>query len=392
MKRALIISLSMLLLVFAAAMPTRAKAQDNSPGSDTKNMAVTTTYPSRVIGIGESVTLQLTLKPGASLETVQLKMEQIPDGWTATFRGDGQIVNAVELVPGTDVTTDLRLDPPANVPSGNYHFVVLAQSSSDKAELPIDLTVKEKLPPRLSLTAQLPTIQGSPSTTFRYSVTLKNEGDEDLNVNLTADSPSNLLVSFNYLGQEVTTLPLNANQSASISVSAQPAGELSAGSYPLTVHAQGGDASASLDLSAEVTGQSELTVTAPDGRLSDQIYSGRDTPIKVDLVNNGTSSARGIQLSSSAPTGWTVKFDTDQIAEIAAGQQVEVNAHIVPADKAIAGDYVITVSAQPANGPSKSADFRITVLTSTLWGIVGIALIAIAVGVVAIAVVRFGRR
>ena len=392
MKRALTLTLSMLLLIFAASIPTRAKAQDNSPNSGTQNMALITTYPSRVIGIGESVTLHLTLKPGAALDTVQLKMEQIPDGWTATFRGEGQIVSSVELVPGTDATTDLRLDPPASVQSGNYHFVVLAQGSSAKAELPIDLTVKEKLPPRLSLSAQLPTIQGSPTTTFRYSVTLKNEGDEDLNVNLTADAPNNLLVKFDYLSQEVTTLPLSANQSASISVSAQPAGDLPAGTYPVTIHAQGGDASASLDLSAEVTGQSQLTVTAPDGRLSDQIYSGRDTPIKVDLVNNGTSSARGIQLSSSAPTGWSVKFDPAQIDEVAAGQQVEVTAHIVPADKAIAGDYVLTISAQSADGVSKSADFRITVLTSTLWGIVGIALIAIAVGVVAIAVVRFGRR
>jgi uncharacterized membrane protein len=390
MKRAWIFSLSILLLVFAIVIP--AKAQDNSPNSTTAKMELITPYPSRVIGIGESVTLHLTIKPGAVLDTVQLKMEQLPQGWTATFRGDGQIVNAVELVPGTDSSTDLRLDPPASVQSGNYHFVVLVQGSNEKSELPIDLTVKEKLPPRLSLSAQLPTIQGSPSTTFRYSLTLKNEGDEDLNVNLTADTPSSLLVNFNYLGQEVTTLPLNANQSASISVSAQPAGELSAGSYPITIHAEGGDASASLDLSAEVTGQSQLSVTAPDGRLSDQIYTGRDTPIKVDLVNNGTSSSRGIQLSSTAPNGWTVKFDPDQIAEIAAGQQVEVTAHIVPADKAIAGDYVVTVSAKSADGTSKSADFRITVLTSTLWGIVGIALIAIAVGVVAIAVVRFGRR
>jgi uncharacterized membrane protein len=392
MKRALTFSLSILLLVFAAAIPFSAKAQDNSPNSNTQVMTLITTYPSRVIGVGESVTLHLTLKPGTALDTVQLKMEQLPEGWTATFRGEGQIVTAVELVPGTDATTDLRLDPPANVQSGDYHFVVLAQGSSGKAELPIDLTVKEKLPPRLSLSAQLPTIQGSPSTTFRYSVTLKNEGDEDLNVNLTADAPSNMLVKFDYLSQEVTTLPLSANQSASISVSAQPAGDLSAGTYPITIQAQGGDASASLDLSAEVTGQSQLTVTAPDGRLSGQIYSGRDTPIKVDLVNNGTSSARGIQLSASAPTGWSVKFDPAQIDEIPAGQQVEVTAHIVPADKAIAGDYVVTVSAKPADGSSKSADFRITVLTSTLWGIVGIALIAVAVGVVAIAVVRFGRR
>ncbi len=40
----------------------------------------------------------------------------------------------------------------------------------------------------------------------------------------------------------------------------------------------------------------------------------------------------------------------------------------------------------------ETAEFRITVRTSTLWGVAGIALIALAVGVVGLAVVRFGRR
>ena len=39
-----------------------------------------------------------------------------------------------------------------------------------------------------------------------------------------------------------------------------------------------------------------------------------------------------------------------------------------------------------------SADFRITVTTSTLWGIVGIGIIAIALLVLLGAVARFGRR
>jgi uncharacterized membrane protein len=51
-----------------------------------------------------------------------------------------------------------------------------------------------------------------------------------------------------------------------------------------------------------------------------------------------------------------------------------------------------TFRAKPINGVNETAEFRITVKTSTLWGIVGIAVIAIAVSVVAIAVMRFGRR
>jgi len=53
---------------------------------------------------------------------------------------------------------------------------------------------------------------------------------------------------------------------------------------------------------------------------------------------------------------------------------------------------MVTMRAKPADGTTESAEFRITVATSTIWGIVGIALIAVAVGVVSIAVMRFGRR
>jgi uncharacterized membrane protein len=53
---------------------------------------------------------------------------------------------------------------------------------------------------------------------------------------------------------------------------------------------------------------------------------------------------------------------------------------------------MLTFRAQPNEGTAKSADFRITVQTSTLWGIAGIGLIAVAVVIVGLAVVRFGRR
>jgi uncharacterized membrane protein len=121
-------------------------------------------------------------------------------------------------------------------------------------------------------------------------------------------------------------------------------------------------------------------------------YAGRETPLKILLVNNGTSTARAIELSASGTTGWIIEFEPKIVNELPANQQIEVTAKVRPSDKAVAGDYMLTMRAQPAEGPAQSTEFRITVLTSTLWGVVGIVLIAIAVGVVALAVFRFGRR
>jgi len=381
-----------LLLLLAFVAPVSVFAQDGLSPSGSSKLAIYTSYPSQVIGTDENVSISLKVRTEMAPQVVRLEMQQLPEGWTATFKGGGRIIQAVYVEPDHDTSITLRLEPPSDVTAGTYHFVVQARGDEAVAELPLELTVKEKLPPSLTFEVELPTLKGRPGSTFRYSATLKNEGDEDLSVNLQADAPQGFLVTFKLVGQEVTSLPLEANQSKRLSIEARCYADVSAGSYPITVHALGGKAEAALSLVAEVTGEANLMVTAPDGRLSGRAYAGKETPLKVVIRNTGTSPARDVKLSASQPSGWSVEFDPEQVTEIAAGDQVEVTAKIRPAEKAVAGDYMLTIRARPEGGSSKSADFRITVLTSTLWGIVGVALIAVAVGVVAMAVLRFGRR
>ena len=111
----------------------------------------------------------------------------------------------------------------------------------------------------------------------------------------------------------------------------------------------------------------------------------------VVITNTGTAPAEDIQLSGSAPSGWKVEFDPKTIDRIAPNDNKEVQALITPTEKAIAGDYVTTVRAA-ARGESASTTFRVTVTTSTMWGIAGVGIIGIALLVMVGAVARFGRR
>ena len=104
-----------------------------------------------------------------------------------------------------------------------------------------------------------------------------------------------------------------------------------------------------------------------------------------------TAPAEQIELSGTAPTGWKVNFEPKTVDRIAPNEIKEVQALVTPAPKAVAGDYVTTVRAA-ARGESASQSFRVAVTTSTLWGIVGIALIGGALLVMIGAVVWFGRR
>jgi len=390
MKRLASLLAFLTIVLVSLALVSPAFAQDLTPTGS--SLTLYTTYPSLVVGPGETISVDLRLRISGSAEVVRLSVKELPEGWTATFRGGGKTIQAVYAQADQETSVELRLEQPETIQAGTYRVVVAAAAGNAQAQLPIEITIKEKQPSRLTFNVDLPVLRGSPSSTFRYSATLKNEGDDELTVNLVAKAPNGFQVNFRTSGQDVTSIPLGARESKSISIEVQPLVDVSAGSYPITVLAQGNNAEASLDLTAEITGQPSLSIITPDGRLSGQVYTGKETSLKLVVQNNGSAPAQGVKLSASAPSGWTVTFDPETVDQIPTNQQVEVTMKVKPADNAIAGDYMITLRASPAQGASKSADFRVTVLTSTLWGIVGVILIAIAVGVVMLAVMRFGRR
>lgn len=380
------------LLLVGLVNPVAAQEGSTTPEPTPWPLTLFTNYPSQVVGLGETVNIPLVLRGGNKPQVVQLETVKVPEGWTVTFRGGGKIVKSAFVEPDADTDVDLRIEQPKEVQPGDYTFVLRAKGETEQSELTIQITVQEKTPPSITLDCDLPTLRGSPTQTFRYDVNLKNEGSDELSVNLSAEVDPKFQVKFRLTGQEITNLPLPSKDTKRLSVEVQPISNVSAGSYPIKIIAEGAEARAELDLVAEVTGQAEISITAPDGRLSGQAYAGRDSSLKIIVRNNGSAPARNVQLSSSEPSGWNVSFDPQTIEQIPAGEQVEVNATIRPSEKAVAGDYIVNITARPNEGASKTAEFRITVLTSTLWGVVGIVLIAIAVGVVAMAVMRFGRR
>jgi uncharacterized membrane protein len=147
----------------------------------------------------------------------------------------------------------------------------------------------------------------------------------------------------------------------------------------------------STDLSLTITGQPRLDVSGREGLVSTRASAGKETSVPVVITNTGTAPAEDIQLSGSAPSGWKVEFDPKTIERIAPNENKEVQALITPTEKAIAGDYVTTVRAA-ARGESAAATFRVTVTTSTMWGIAGVGIIGVALLVMVGAVARFGRR
>ena len=170
-----------------------------------------------------------------------------------------------------------------------------------------------------------------------------------------------------------------------------PPRDVKAGNYSVLVKVAAEGATAEQRVTLQISGQGKLALTTKDGRLSGEAEVGKAATYTLVLSNDGTAPIEEVEMSGTVPTNWKVEFEPKSIPAVAANEKKEVKVSVTPSDKAIAGDYVSVFRAS-GRGESANADFRITVTTSTIWGIAGIAIIAVALLVLLGAVARFGRR
>lgn len=379
--------------LFALALCGQSLAADTN--GHIKGLWLTTDFPSVTALAGHSTTVKVKLQNyGLAPQRAMLSLDGVPTGWKATVLGGGAPVTAA--MPATDdsVALQVRLEIPAGLPNSTHTITLHAKSVDTSASLPIDVTIGKVLPAKLVLKVTNPSLIGTAKTSFGFQFNVANQGDRDLIVKLAANAPKGFQSSFTtaYGSQEIASIPIEAGKNKDLKVKVQPPAQEKAGSYPVSVEVSADGAKADGTMIMKVTGQPQLNLTGQDGRLSASAVAGAATPLTLVLSNDGSAPAQAITLSSSPPTDWKVSFQPDKVAQLNPGQKIHVQAQLTPSSKAVAGDYMTTLTASDNGSQSSSADFRITVSTSTLWGIIGVALVAIALLIAVGAVARFGRR
>jgi uncharacterized membrane protein len=380
------------LAVALFALSAPAFAADTA--KDVKGLYLLTNYPAVSVQPGTTSTINLSLHNyGLAPEKLSLSVSGVPAGWTATLLGGGQPVAAA--MPATDdsVSLDLRLDVPKDAKIGTHTLTVSAQGAATQIALPLAVTLAKQLPAKLSVQPQLPELRGSSISSFDYTLTVKNDSGKKLLVSLGADAPRDFDTSFTqaYGSQQLTAIPIEAGKSKDVKLKVSPPTSADAGHYAVTVKVAAEGASASTKVALDITGQPRLSLAGRQGLLSAQATAGKQSAVPVEVSNTGTAPAENVKLSSTAPDGWKITFNPKTIGRIPPSDHKEVQALITPPEKAIAGDYVTTIDAS-SNGESGTANFRVTVTTSTMWGVAGIGIIGAALLIMVGAVMRFGRR
>ena len=362
-------------------------------------LTLSTTYPGVTVSPGQEFTFDLVVKNESGVpQNVALSLSQIPEGWTARFTGNSKPVSRVFVDNDDDNNTSkvsLVVEVPEDAPEGMQSIVATATGQNGAvSSLQLDLNVSTQGYTQDTLTAQYQELAGSSTSTFNFSMTLKNNSGDQQGYSLAApEVPQGWQVKFTTSGsQQISSVNLDAGRSETITVGVTPPVYVEPGKYIIPVTATSTGAPLKLDFAVHIIGTYDMKLTTPTGLLSVDAVAGQGSTVTLKIENSGNADLTNITLTAkSTPANWTVTFDKDTIETLPAGQSAQVTATIKPAKDAVTGDYVVSIQAKSTLASSQ-ADFRVTVKTSTVWGIVGIVIIAAVVVALVLVFRRFGRR
>jgi uncharacterized membrane protein len=269
---------------------------------------------------------------------------------------------------------------------------VVGRAGTEMARLALDVTVVTADDGSVALTTEVPARSGAADEALEYAIELENDTPQQLTFELEAEGPRGWTVAVAPTGEEgATSVTVDARGTQTLTVTATPPAQATEGDYPLQVRATAGDRVVTADLLARVTGRVALEFGTADERLNATATAGSSTEVDVVVINSGTAVLSGIALSGDGPSEWEVTFDPEQLAAIPPGDSGTATATIIPSTNAVAGDYVVELSAT-GEGIDESIEIRVTVETAPLWSLVGIALILATLGGMVWVFRRYGRR
>lgn len=344
------------------------------PAAAATELILSTPFPAVAVEPGATASFDLTVRADTR-ERVGLRVQDVPDGWTATLRGGGFIVDAVFSDPAEPPDVELAVDVPADAQQGSYAIAVVATATGISDTLTLDLRVEEAAGGTVTLSADFPELRGPSDATFNFDLTLENDTPEEISASLVAEGPPGWQIDARPTSEaQAATATVAAGGSAGVTVEADPPDSATAGDYTILVRATGGERTAEAELRVTITGNFAMTLTTPDERLNATVQAGSPREVALVVINEGTAPLRGVELTASPPSGWEVTFEPAAIEEIPPDESVNVTAFVRPTAEAIAGDYAVSFTASTLE-TSSTVDIRTTVETSLTWAVVGVLLI-----------------
>ena len=373
------------LITLAAGVAGAAEASaDTRPD---RGISVYTEYSGVVVPVGETVRLDLTVaNEGRRDETVALHLVSAPKDWKTELKGGGFTVTGVAVPDGKDQRLTFTAEPPKGQEPGTHTFVVEGVTADGALRSTHTITVTTKKRPAggsddLAVTTAYPMLRGPSDATFEFSLDVENKSDADRTINLAAQGPAGWEVNIKpgYESKLISSLNMKGSQSKTVNVEVKPPKEAPAGEYPITVRVSSGPSAVTKPLMVVLTGIYKLEARTPRGILSTEAVTGKPTTVSLLVRNTGSAVNRNVTLSAIKPENWEVKFEPEKIEALEPGAFRQVEAKITPAAQTLVGDYSVALTANGEKA-SDNVEMRVRVNAASLWGWIGVGLIAVVIG------------
>ncbi len=200
-------------------------------------LTVTTEYPSISVSPGEEADFPLSVV-GPVDERVDLSIDGVPDGFSASLRGGDAIVSSVYTDAQVPPPLELRVRVPEDAPPGHEELTVSATADSGQASLPVDVVVSDVQDGSVSLESKYPVLSGDSGTSYSFDLALANDTTKDITFGLVGDGPDGWTVEVSPSGSDkASTALVTAGGHTNIKVTADPPDLYACGTLPRRGHA-----------------------------------------------------------------------------------------------------------------------------------------------------------
>jgi uncharacterized membrane protein len=326
---------------------------------------------------------------------------ELPDGWTVTF--DPPRMSTLAAFDSERIYASVAA--PEDIPTGDYLVTLWAegdQASTEKIEIRVTVRRPEKAE-GIEVRAIHPSVEAVAGSDFVFEIEFKYVAD------MLGDPKSFDLVPTAPQGWEVYFTPQFEKEKHISAIALKPGGVAFSdktrmvarapfwplpepGDYTIVLDVVSEDMKDTLEITAVITASYRLILAPAGERYDTKAKAGRDNYFSINAGNLGTAPIDKITFTSEKPAGWSIEFAPDQVDALEALGTQTVDLNIKPPPETIAGDYMISIRASGVQSTSQKMDIRVTVETPTVWGWVGVIIIAIVVVGLVVIFMRFSRR
>jgi uncharacterized membrane protein len=354
-----------------------------------------------VAGRDKDIRVDLENIGDEAVTKIALKGE-VPEGWTIKF--DPPRMASLEAFASQRIYASVSA--PEGFTTGDYFVTIWAegdQASTEKIEIRVTLNRIETAE-SIEVRPIHPTIEAIAGSDFVFEVEFKyvaaNILGEPRDFDLVTKAPQGWEVYFTPQFEKDKHISAIALKPGSVAYSEKTRMVAKApfwplpepGDYKITLDIVSGELKDSIELTAVITASYNLLLAPAGERYDTKAKAGRDNFFSIQVGNLGTAPIDKITFSPDSPEGWSVKFSPEQVDELEAFGTRIIEMNIKPPPETIAGDYMISVRASGVQRTSEKINIRVTVETPTIWGWIGVVIIAVVIVGLVFIFLRFSRR